>query len=101
MGLAVDLLFQGGTEQAARERIASSLEAFGVDAPFHPVKDRVSLTSVLEKNGYDAVHCSASLREEVRAASIPLVSLGAMKPGFEGVVENVELVLGALSGGGP
>jgi len=101
MGLVVELLFQGAVERQARERIASSLEAFGVDAPFHPVKDRVSLTSVLTSNGYDAVHCSDSLREEVRAASIPHISLGSMKPGFRGVVENVDLVLGALSGGGP
>ncbi len=100
-GPGVELLFQGAGEQEALDAIASLLEERGLDAPFHAVRDRVSLTQVLRAHGYDAVHCSDSLHEEVRAASIPLIASGTLAPGYLGVVENASLLLRTLAGGGP
>ena len=99
MGLTVELLFQGAGEKEALDRIAAVLEAHGMDAAFHTVRDRVSLTEVLLEHRYDAVHCSDSLHEEVRAASIPLVPTGSLLPGYAGVASNATRLLDALGGG--
>lgn len=98
MGFAVELLFQGAVEREARERIQGVLEGYGLDVPFHPVEDRVSVTARIRERGHDAIYCSDSLREEVAATGAGLIPIGTMKPGFDGVVENVRRLRALLEG---
>ena len=92
MGYDVELLFQGAVEDAARRRIAAVLARYGIDRPFRPHPDRVSLTGALREGGFTEVYCCDSLRGEAGAAGVPVIPAGSMRPGFAGVHENIFLI---------
>ena len=88
MGLDVRLLFQGSADGAAGDRIRSMLDGYGIDLPFTPLRDRPSLARAIREMRLDAVYCSDSLGEEVASAGVPLVPIGSLLQGFEGLVET-------------
>lgn len=88
LGMDVHLLMQGSTEGRAGERVQRMLAGYGLDLPLRSVPDRVSVTRAIEELRLDAIHCSASLHEEVSRAGVPLIPLGSMQPGFQGLVHN-------------
>jgi nitrogenase molybdenum-iron protein alpha/beta subunit len=100
MGFEVHLLFQGAVEGRARERVDAMLARAGVDLPVTGLPDRVSLGRAVRELGLDAVHCSASLREEVARAGVVLIPLGVLRPGFGGLAASVERLLSSLPAGG-
>ncbi|MBI5526840.1 MAG: hypothetical protein HY897_10950 [Deltaproteobacteria bacterium] len=96
LGFSVEVLFQGPVEEEHRRRIAALLDHHGVDAPFDCLPDRISLTRTLRCGGHSLVYCSDSLAEEAGAASVPIVPVGRLAPGFAGAEANVSLIEGLM-----
>jgi nitrogenase molybdenum-iron protein alpha/beta subunit len=100
LGFEVVLLFQGSPEDDARQRVSGMLESRGIDVPFHFLRDRGAVTRAISEHRLDVIHCSDSLREEVARAGVPLIPIGSMRPGFEGLVHNVDTLLSLAGLGG-
>jgi hypothetical protein len=86
-GFEVELVIQERDRPEAHERIRRSLDAAGVDVPYRLFYEPAVLAPVLRDGAFDAAYLADFLADQAAIAGVPMLGLGSLGPGYEGIEE--------------
>jgi nitrogenase molybdenum-iron protein alpha/beta subunit len=98
-GFDVVLFVQGPPEEAARQAFAEGLAARGCTLPFEVFGGPWILGEKLRSGGFSLAVASDTVRNELAAVDIPLLTTRALAPYVSGVFHNVGLIRQVLARG--
>ena len=98
-GFDVELFVQGPPEDAARQAFAEGLAARGCSLPFQVFGGPWILGEKLQAGGFSLAVASDTVRNELAAVDLPLLTTRALAPYLSGVVQNVALIRQVLARG--
>jgi len=100
LGMKVEILVQERRDPESLRRVADNLAAVGVGGlPFATFNDPGVLGERLKSGSFALAVCQDHLKGQADRAGVRYVRMGALRPGFSGMVTNARTLLAAFQEG--
>ena len=96
MGFDIEVVIQERDRPEVHARIRRNLQGMGIDLPYRVFYEPAVLAPVLREGRFAVAYLADFLADQAVLAGVPMIALGSLPPGYEGVVEAVDTVRRAL-----